>query len=106
MTVTPEKFEPFFTAFMQRAQAVATADFLKFMPGQEARAPKLTYTRGPKYIRIVSGTGDQRSAWAFVDTTTGNVLKTDGWKRPAKGIRGNIFDAQNGTGRVRWTGVQ
>jgi hypothetical protein len=37
-----------------------------------------------------------RSAWAFVDKTTGDVLKAASWKKPAKHARGNIFDEWNG----------
>lgn len=57
---------------------------------------KLTAEPGPgRYVRIVatrdSGEG-QRSVWAFIDQTTGDVLKPAGWKEPAAGSRGNVFD--------------
>lgn len=47
---------------------------------------------GPKYIRIWQG-GDpgSRSALGFIDKTTGFLLKADGWKKPAKGPRGDVF---------------
>lgn len=52
---------------------------------------------GPKYVRVISHEGPMdkpitRSAFAFVERSTGNILKPDGWKRPAKGIRGSIFN--------------
>ena len=57
----------------------------------------LDYTDGKKYIRIFQITaGGQKYAWAFIDKTTGDVLKPDGWKRPAKHARGNIFDEHGG----------
>lgn len=40
------------------------------------------------------------SAHAFVDKTNGDVLKPASWKAPAKGARGNIFDADGGLGRM------
>lgn len=53
---------------------------------------------GPKFVRVVTGTlhngqtePSNRSVLAFVDLSTGDVLKPDGWKRPAKGPRGNVF---------------
>lgn len=55
--------------------------------------------KGRKYHRIVQDTRnkqtgemfDQRSVAGFLDND-GNILKAAGWKAPAKGIRGNIFN--------------
>jgi hypothetical protein len=61
---------------------------------------------GARYIRIASAQRgwsaegvpsdkygeNSRSAWAFIDRTNGDILKPDGWKRPAKHARGNIYD--------------
>lgn len=48
---------------------------------------------GKKYARIVRcDSGPARSAYAFVSIEDGNIYKPDGWKRPAKHARGNIFD--------------
>jgi hypothetical protein len=46
-----------------------------------------------RWVRI-----ENPGAYCFVDIETGDVLKTDGWKRPAitKTKRGNIFDEYNG----------
>lgn len=70
----------------------------------------ITAECGPKNIRIV-----RRELWAsegadaeptngsvhcFVDAATGNILKADGWKRPARGIRGSIFAANFDLGRA------
>jgi hypothetical protein len=50
--------------------------------------------RGKKYTRIVEcDAGGPRSVWCFVEKATGNILKAEGWKRPAKHARGNIYDA-------------
>lgn len=55
--------------------------------------------KGRKYHRIVQDTlnketgemFNQRSVAGFLDND-GNILKAAGWKGPAKGIRGNIFN--------------
>ena len=69
----------------------------------DAPNSRLTQTivleRGPKYTRIVrqiisdDGRTVERSAYGFIVNETGDLLKADGWKRPAKGIRGNVGDA-------------
>ena len=40
-----------------------------------------------KYTRIVQTCYGQSSVHAFVDNATGEVLKSSGWKTPAKGVR-------------------
>jgi len=39
-------------------------------------------------------------AYAFVDTTNGDVLKPATWRAPAKHSRGNIFDPSNGLAKM------
>ncbi len=72
-----------------------------------AVGPKLSLETGRRYVRIVADNGSsQRMAFGFVDMTNGDVLKADGWKTPAKNFaRGNVTDANTGTGRMSWTGV-
>jgi hypothetical protein len=101
------EFQQAFDAFLAKAQERANKDYAAFQNGGAiGNPPKLEVEPGKRYIRIVACSPGQRHAWAFVDTATGDVLKPDGWKRPAKGARGNVFDEHSGTGRVRWTGVR
>jgi len=65
---------------------------------------KIEIGGGRKYIRLVRKDKGQTSAYCFVDTTNGNVLKPAGWKAPAKHARGNIFAADNGLTNMSWTG--
>lgn len=91
-------------AFLIAAQAKVLADY----PGEVGeRAPVLSLEPGKHYIRIVAtSTGPARSAFGFIDSTNGDVLKAAGWKAPAKNFaRGNISDDKGGCGRVQWTGV-
>lgn len=45
---------------------------------------------GQKVTRIIATLGGHESVHSFVDNTTGDLFKADGYKRPAKGIRGNL----------------
>lgn len=71
----------------------AEADFepVEAMPG------------GKRYIRIAEmRDGRPSSAYAFIDTTNGDVLKPAGWKGPAKHARGNIYRREAGLGVSRF----
>jgi hypothetical protein len=54
--------------------------------------------QGRKYARVWNAYGDGRgrSVVAFVDLATGDIYKPEGWKRPAKHIRGNVLSSQGG----------
>lgn len=95
------------TAFLIAAQAKVDADYGHHINahGNVMVAPRLSLESGKRYARIVA-TGSQREAFGFVDLTNGDVLKAASWKAPAKNFaRGNINDANQGCGRIRWTGV-
>ena len=55
--------------------------------------PTFDAQNGSKNIRIVqrraNGGG---SAYCFIEKDTGNILKAAGWKAPAKGARGSIWN--------------
>lgn len=55
--------------------------------------------RGVKYLRIwCNDSSASRSAYAFIEKSTGNVLKAESWKKPAKHARGNIYTSETGIG--------
>ena len=65
--------------------------------------PKDVFTmeEGKKFIKIVRGSvSGSKSVHGFIDKATGDVLKAAGWKAPAKGARGNIFDQHKGLSRI------
>jgi hypothetical protein len=103
---------------MQRTQAEVIAQVALFVAAlqvfcNEANINKNIYSYvmsmeiGKKNIRIV-----QRELWAgqeeptngsvhcFIDMATGNILKADGWKRPAPQVRGSIFNANFDIGKA------
>jgi hypothetical protein len=78
-------------SFLDQAQALVDTHRVGSTAG-----PKLAVdSQGKRYVRIVEIDPHHggRSAWAFIDVATGDILKPDGYKRPAKHARGNIFDA-------------
>jgi hypothetical protein len=42
--------------------------------------------------------------YAFVDLTNGDLLKPEGWRKPALHPRGNLFDPDGGMAGVNWYG--
>ena len=68
--------------------------------GYKLAKDKFSYKVGRRYIKIIRG----NSVHSFVDmkegASYGAVLKAAGWNVPAKGQRGNIFDKDNGLGRM------
>lgn len=95
--------------FIFYAQLVTDADYFKFMPDRMDMAPKLQFdniTGRNKFARIFTDNGTQKMCWGFINLHNGDVLKSDGWKKPALNFaRGNIKDDAHGCGRVNWTGV-
>lgn len=47
---------------------------------------------GHKFARIVISVGGSRSVYCFINLTDGSILKADSWKKPAKGVRGSIWN--------------
>jgi len=85
-----ETFEDALARFVAAAQAnidaYYAANYSRLTP------PKIEVDpNGVKYVRVVKRDSVSGSAFCFVERETGNVLKCDGWKRPAKGVRGSIY---------------
>ena len=55
------------------------------------KVPTLATMTGKKNIRIIQQDGVSRSAWAFVEIATGDILKAASWAAPARHARGNIY---------------
>ena len=59
---------------------------------------KLSVNKGRRYDKIIvedvheESRRNSKMVWGFVDKTNGNILKPEGWKKPAKHARGNIYD--------------
>jgi hypothetical protein len=100
---TSVEFEQALASFVSAAQRMIDEEDDRFFADARKRTGDATFgyhrlvlERGPRYVRVVREDRDPstgRSAWAFIDTTTGDILKADSYKKPAKGVRGNVFDA-------------
>lgn len=89
MTVTTEQLAAFCAAVDAKRKAYFIAQ------GYDSQVPHMdptTFEMGAKNARIVVSEykGTHRSAFCFVRLEDGAILKTAGWKAPAKGVRGNI----------------
>lgn len=95
------KIEPVLGKFVAALEAAADDHYRRTLPESHARgwAPKYTLERGQKFIRVIQEDhGGSRCAFCFLDAD-GNILKCDGWKRPARGIRGSLFDPNFSIGK-------
>jgi hypothetical protein len=97
--ITPETLTEKFDSWLASCQKIIADYYAEHYSNLEV--PQLSVEKNPRYWRVVETKhGDQRSVYCFIDPMTGDVLKSDGWKRPAKGARGNLFDDTNGMGRM------
>lgn len=80
--------------FVAGVQRISDEHMAQHFPG--LRKPVFELQELRKRYRIVR----EGSAHCFVDKTTGDVLKSESWSKPAKHARGNIFDDSNGLGRM------
>ena len=80
-----------FDTFLADSQALVDAYMAKHFPKNNRKV--LGFDVGRRYIRVYIQTVGQsdKSCHCFVDTTNGDVLKPDSWKKPARGARGNIY---------------
>jgi len=104
--VTPELL-----TFIAGAQEICRKHMATHFPNNALNFETvLQASAGSRYIRIVRAEYKKPvempaarvsgSSHCFIDRTNGDVLKAASWKTPAKGARGNIFDAQKGLGRM------
>lgn len=112
-------FDTKLESFIAGCQQITTDHDLEFVPRMAAiRTVKIEPAGGKKFLRInrheyVNETGEKTNGCVhcFVATQDGHtkalgsfkqgdVFKAAGYKAPAKGARGNIFDENNGLGRM------
>jgi hypothetical protein len=89
-TVRPSRVTP---AHLETFRARLQAKLLEWhVQAQNVGAPpEIELQVGPKYARIAYITFGNAQAYGFVDLSNGDLLKADGWKKPAKHKRGSIF---------------
>jgi hypothetical protein len=78
------------TAFLTKLQAMMTAHYA----AMKLPAPKMEAMEGQKFARVIRTGPAERSAYCFVEKSTGLIFKPAGWKGPAKHARGSIYTAE------------
>lgn len=58
----------------------------------EETRPKISVEYGRRYAKLITDNRGQRSVFCFVDMTNGDILKAEGWKKPAKHARGWLHE--------------
>lgn len=81
--------------FCQNLNALYVEEYAKRAPN--LMSPTFAPEYGKKYVRIVEHAAktvcvDGRSVYCFIDLSNGDILKAAGWRAPAKGKRGSIFN--------------
>lgn len=101
MTEQITAFDLALSAFLTAIRELQADYFAKHF--KNLTPPKISIDPGgKKYLRIVQDNGTQRSVYCFVDKASGDILKADGWKRPAKHARGSIFVDAGRPGITPW----
>jgi len=85
---------------IERLCEALTANYMAQYPTTSGYSPDpMTFgvdpdDRGRRFVRIVMarGNGTGQSVHAFVEIATGDLYKAEGWKKPAKHVRGNLLD--------------
>lgn len=91
LTVSSE-FDAALATFLERLNALILRHYEAYPNVTPPTATAAAHVAGQRYIRVICADGvAHRSAWGFIDAETGDILKADGWKRPAKGARGSIY---------------
>jgi hypothetical protein len=77
---------------MNNAMTPAALETLVAQIAVVARGYSISVEVGPRYARIAKcDGGTNRSAYGFVDMSTGDLLKAASFRSPAKGARGNAL---------------
>ena len=87
-----DKNTPELISFLKGCQ-VKIDSYMERFTFKEATTVQIN--NGRRYFRV-ERVSNQTSAHCFIDRTNGDVLKSAGWKAPAKHARGNIFSKDNG----------
>lgn len=103
------QFQERLQKWLEGAQKIVTDDYKgngwgpKEDGGNGLAIPQLHTTEGGRFITVwrrdtpAVGKG---SSHAFIDKTTGDILKPATWRAPAKHARGNLFDDRGGLGQM------
>jgi hypothetical protein len=86
-----KKFETALGTFVELLTKFLNEERAARYPNFPEKAIETGVDMGRRYARIWRRDGTSRSVYCFVDRTNGDILKPEGWKKPAKHPRGSIF---------------
>lgn len=90
MTHTKEETKARINEFMTRLNELYVAEYKR--AGYLPFDGRFYAEYGQKNVRIVVGGKSQNFVYCFIELATGDILKAAGYKAPAKGKRGNIWN--------------
>lgn len=95
-----DKFETRLADFVAAVDAYIAEHYRKNLTNlfDKGLFPKIELERGVKYIRVVEAEQSGRRVYCFLDLQ-GNIYKAESWKKPAKHVRGSIFDENFSLGK-------
>lgn len=100
------RFAEALARYMEGALALRQERLNQIYTKAPAPAAEVAAMPGKQLVRIVMGDSGSSAAYSFVDIATGDVYKPDGWKRPAKHARSNIYSERNGLENHNWYGPE
>lgn len=82
--------------------------FRSFLSGlTEMVDQTVDWSTGSRYFRVSWASGPRSGeTLCFVNTENGDILRPASQTAPAVGARGNLYDEQNGLGRIHAEGVE
>lgn len=103
MNVTAE-IKAAINLFVERVQAMYDAKYAATYA--LLMSPRIEVEYGNKFAKVTTTQRDdrrgdgQKSVYCFIDLSNGDLLKAEGWKKPAKGKRGSILNENSDVGTV------
>ena len=95
-----ERFQKYFEGVVEKVKTYYATNY------PSLQVPEVKFSAGGRYMKVYKseygkdGKLISRSVHSFIDRQTGDVLKPEGWAKPAKWARGNIYDADFGLSKV------
>ena len=97
---TPEGWDAALEAFKDGVQKLQD-DYIKTMDYTHLHGTKVTSEDALKFTKVfINEPGGNKRIYCFIDRNNGDILKPATFSAPAKGARGNIFDADHGMKRM------
>lgn len=83
-------------SYITKLQEYSDTKFQSEYPNawKNGQAPKFSYERTKKWLKISGKAAGSNSPFAFIDPANGDIYKPATWNTAAKGVRANLFDAK------------